>query len=552
MILYKISHIYKLLHNVNKKKFYFLIFIISLTSILELLSIYFLSNSLVILVNDKSRSIFSYNFVDYFVNKELLLVFALTFIIFSNFFKLVLIRKLYQDVQFFGNKLSYYLLSKKVNQEYEMLLTIEKSKTISDFTEKISILINNIISPFLFATHALTGVIFILIFLFFYLPYFISFALIAIIFSLFIIFFSFKQKLNSLNNSLKFEINNSNSILKDIIENIALYKIENSLHTKLLKFSYSDSIRRNNQGTINFYTLSPKIILEILVIFICLIIILLSYLFKLEISSLLGYFAITIYATYKILPYLQQIYSFVSLSSGNEFIFDLTKNFSVKDPYRINLKENIKINNFDEIYFSKLKYKFNQSNQLEFKDIKIYFNKFNLIKGPSGSGKTTLLNILLKLLENYEGRILLTNNSEILDFKSIDNHLWWNKISFLPQKFELESNSLINVIKGENDINNEKLKKVIKLSCIEHLLREDKNIGSNGSFLSGGEKQRIMIARALYQDKEILILDEPTNGLNKDLEKKVLLNLKSQKNITLIVVTHSHDMVKLADNIIEV
>ena len=179
------------------------------------------------------------------------------------------------------------------------------------------------------------------------------------------------------------------------------------------------------------------------------------------------------------------------------------------------------------------------------------------IKGTTGSGKSTLLKIILGLLKPKKGKILIDDND--LHEKNFLN-LWYDKVSYVPQNVYLINDSIKkNILLGieENTENvkiyNEVKKNSLSDEFINKSIKLDNTIvGENGLKLSGGQKQRLGIARALYQQKEILILDEATNSLDENTEKNILSNiLKLENKPTIIFVSHKSSNFNICNKIID-
>ena len=160
-----------------------------------------------------------------------------------------------------------------------------------------------------------------------------------------------------------------------------------------------------------------------------------------------------------------------------------------------------------------------------------------ILVGKSGSGKSTLLDLIAGTLIPQEGEVLLYGNKDKLE----------PKISYLHQEYSLYDSSIaeniaFGISKEKIDFN--KLRKVLIQAEIYNYVSKLKNniyelVGENGCNLSTGQKQRIALARALYFEPDLLLLDEPTSSLDKNNEKSIintLLNLS--KNITIIMSTH--------------
>ena len=176
--------------------------------------------------------------------------------------------------------------------------------------------------------------------------------------------------------------------------------------------------------------------------------------------------------------------------------------------------------------------------------------------GSSGAGKTTLADVILGILKPEKGKVLVGSDNI---FNCLD--VWHKSIGYIPQNIYLMDDSLKNNIAfgvEENDINEKRLKKAIKESQLEDLVKElekgvDTNIGDHGVRLSGGQRQRIGIARALYNEPQILVLDEATAALDGETEDAVMEAINHLKgNITLIIIAHRLTTIRKCDKIYEV
>ncbi len=164
------------------------------------------------------------------------------------------------------------------------------------------------------------------------------------------------------------------------------------------------------------------------------------------------------------------------------------------------------------------------------------------ILGKSGSGKSTFVDLLLGLHSPNEGSIFI-NNHNIKD--NLDH--WRNKVGFIPQNLYLFDDTIVsNITYGllEKDIDYKKFNKCIKISNLTDFINnlEDKErtlIGNQGVRISGGEKQRIGIARALYNSPEVLIFDESTNALDHNNEMQIMKEIDNlDYNCTKIIISH--------------
>ncbi len=203
-------------------------------------------------------------------------------------------------------------------------------------------------------------------------------------------------------------------------------------------------------------------------------------------------------------------------------------------------KELIKINNLNK-EFGKVK-------ALNNINLSVYEGEWLAIMGPSGSGKSTLLNILSLMDTPSSGEYILDNeNLEQMDEEQKIT-LRREKIGLVFQQFHLIPylNALENVMLSQyyhSSVDEEDAKMVLEKVGLSHRLTH------LPSQLSGGEQQRVCIARALINNPELLLADEPTGNLDEANEQIVLQTLQKLKNEgkTIVLITHNPDLAKFAD-----
>jgi ABC-type bacteriocin/lantibiotic exporter with double-glycine peptidase domain len=177
------------------------------------------------------------------------------------------------------------------------------------------------------------------------------------------------------------------------------------------------------------------------------------------------------------------------------------------------------------------------------------------IIGESGSGKSTLINILAGLYKPNSGKIIV-DDLEINDLNIIN---WRLGIAYVQQESYLEKGTLLsNIAFLDNTPNYEKALKVVKLACLEELVGNEKLgdivVSEFGKNLSVGQKQRVMIARALYNNCNLILFDESTSALDNQTEKEITdacLELK-RNNVTVVIIAHRYSTLKHTDKIFEI
>lgn len=181
-------------------------------------------------------------------------------------------------------------------------------------------------------------------------------------------------------------------------------------------------------------------------------------------------------------------------------------------------------------------------------------NKTTAIVGASGSGKTTLIKLLLGFYPPNKGTILIDQ----VPLKNINNQVWRQKTGVVMQEGYIFSDTIAgNIAVGEEEnVDKEKLLHAVKVANIrEHIeslpLGYNTKIGMEGKGVSQGQKQRLIIARAVYKNPDYLFFDEATNSLDATNERQIMDNLNEfNKNKTVVIVAHRLSTVQHADNIV--
>jgi ABC-type bacteriocin/lantibiotic exporter with double-glycine peptidase domain len=261
-------------------------------------------------------------------------------------------------------------------------------------------------------------------------------------------------------------------------------------------------------------------------------------------------------AAQRFLPLFQQSYNAWSrLQSSKSGLFDLRR-FSlflnedispldekfVKSKRKLKFKKKIDLIQINFSYSPKKKVLSNKS-------IELLKGKIIGISGKSGTGKSTLLNIILGLIKANSGKT-------VVDGKIIDpyhNVLYQNLFSLVPQDIFIFNDSLKRNVILNNHYNKKRYfncLKVVGLLDELSLYINDSTLllGENGSALSGGQKQKVGIARGLYSNSDIVILDEPTSAMDEKNEDLLICELKRLRNKkTFIIVSHSHTVLSNCD-----
>ncbi len=250
----------------------------------------------------------------------------------------------------------------------------------------------------------------------------------------------------------------------------------------------------------------------------------------------LGRLSLANVKTQEALVALNRIYEFVSIPS-------------IEKGDKLN--ENIVIKN---LQFVDVGFHFvGRNNLLENINLAVKMGELTVIMGEIGSGKSVFLDIIQKFHFPVKGKILL--NDEI-SFDNISDIHWRNKLGVVPQEAKIFMGTIIDNILMDNP--EHEYENVISFCANYGFDKHFTNlqngyftiVGENGNNLSGGQKQLISLARALYKKPEVLLLDEPTSSMDSKTEEFVINLLRKQKKLMLtIVVTHRTKILEISDNV---
>ena len=264
-------------------------------------------------------------------------------------------------------------------------------------------------------------------------------------------------------------------------------------------------------------------------------------------------------SAFRIIPSMNRILTSLmvfrySLPSIGIVYDELNKTDEINNSKKFNHVEKISFNNqilLDSVFFS---YEKEDSPTLENIKFEIKKNQFIGIVGPSGAGKSTLVDLILGLLKPDRGKVLVDGN----DIHML-NRSWQKIIGYVPQDIYLTDDSIKkNIALGlnDNEIDEILINKCIIAAQLEKFIEQldnglDTFVGERGVRISGGQLQRIGIARALYNRPLILVLDEATSSLDIETEKKVMDGINQLKgSMTIISISHRLSTVKDCDKII--
>lgn len=202
-------------------------------------------------------------------------------------------------------------------------------------------------------------------------------------------------------------------------------------------------------------------------------------------------------------------------------------------------EEGVIIKKINSIVFENISYSYNETKVLNNINLEINKGDFLLVEGRSGRGKSTIFKLLNKELELKEGNILINNK----DIKNIKSNSIKNNICYVSQNEYLFNDSIKNNIVMYKNVKKKELDKVLRITMLDKVLK-DRNISldyileENGHNLSGGERQKVLLARTLLRNTDFIILDETMNEIDIESERRIIENIKTEYDKTLILISH--------------
>ncbi len=568
--MYLFLDVIKLLNKKDKIRLFFLFLLIILNVFFEMIGIGVIFPLLGFLISEK----FALEYIHYLSflseffelnNKNLVIFFSVLLVFIFLIKNIITFCFSYFKYKFTYDLLNYFsvkLYNRYIKSDYLYFTKTNSSIPIRNI-ENVAIFTEGL-NQFLFLLIEIVFIVSILLLLFY--VSFQSTSILIIIISLSFLAFKIltKKKLIILGDERQYFLKKKMQTVYETMQSIKEIKI--SFSEKFFKNKYERDNKRYSYTARMFETYQslPRIWLEILgvVSLSAILIIMLSIIDSAEmVISTIAIFGVS---AVRIIPSLNRLLS--SFQFLNHYSSIIT---TTVQELKIGKMNNLK--NINSEKYTKLP-KFSLKKSLEIKDLTFAYDNNEILKninlnikkneivgiiGKTGSGKSTLANILVGILNYKDGNIII---DEKFQLKKIFNENK-NLFGYIPQStFLLDDTIKKNIAFGEEEINfdEELFWNSLKMSKIENFVqslpnKENEIVGERGIRLSGGQIQRLGIARALYRKPEILILDEATSSLDLETEKSFIDALSGMKDkITMIIITHRLSSLKICDKIYEI
>ena len=446
-------------------------------------------------------------------------------------------------------KLSY---KKHISTSLDVFKKSNSNKVTHDIINEVHIFINGFLLNFIDFVPRFFLLLFFICYLMIINPIvtFFAFIFLALFYGLILKFLKRKidqmsTKRYSYQTSLFDYVNSSIRALKDIKINA----FEEYFVDKVNQPAQQYSILNRD---ISVYAALPKFFIETVVLITMVIYVLFSF-NKTSLIDEIPMLSVLTLSLVKLMPITQAMFTNITRIRFNFKSLNVIENNLLEVMKRDTTNTQAHHDSFEQLCFKNVDFSYSDKMVLSDQNLTINKQDFWLLYGESGSGKTTLTELMLGFLEPSKGSIIL-NGTEKKDHQLLSKRF---KVGYVSQDIILFEGNLIENITLKSSENNpkiiDKVNELIKFCALEDVVDSigglNGFISEGGKNLSAGQKQRIIIARALYKVPDILILDEATSALNAHLEAKIIEGLLD-KEITIFMITHNENLKKYSENII--
>lgn len=555
----KLIPVFKILSSKQKKNFFILIFLTFITLCLEVGGIGMFIPLMYSLIDNVDQIRNNFFFKIFFDEKDdvdkIFLISAFTmcgFLIIKNFYLMAFHYFEGRFIHGARETISHRLFKKFIENEYNFFIKKHTSKMLTRIKSDLDLLTGALTSASIIFTE-IVMILGISLIIFFYDPK--SFLIVSstLTFFAFIYFLLVTKKIASLREfRQKFEEGRFKNLQEAFggIKEIKIFKKEKFFLNNYLFFSKGIS-----KIFVIYFIIQrfAKIYFE-LVLIIGLVFLLIYFKSESSIQSkdFFASISVFLFAALRLIPSLSRlILAFNSIKFSKRAVENIDEELS-NLTYQITDHKIDYPQDFEDLKIENLSITYENRHQptIENFNYKIKKGQKILIVGETGSGKSTLADVITGIKKGDVGKIYINENIEV-------NNIF-PYVSYVPQNVFLFDDTILNNITfSDENFDQDKLDKVIKVAILENFINGlPKNlktiIGEKGSQISGGQAQRIGVARALYHDKPIIVFDEATSALDNETEEKLIKNLFNYYNEkTFIVIAHKFKDYENFDTVIQ-
>lgn len=538
--------------------------ITSLCELIAIASIFPFISSIIAPIEFQKKLHNKFSFIPYFHSiNDFVLFIVLVFIILnllSGFVRIISLL-LNSKISFYaGSDLGKLIYKNSLFQNYEYHTFTNSSNIISVIASKSGTIITNALMP----TFNIISSFFLFIFIFVsLLAYNVKLTSIMVFVFIVIYYIILKITKPKLLKEGKITAIETDLLMRNLQESFGGIReiiLNNSHNYQINKYNTTERKLRQSQSNSHIIVNLPKYIIEPSGLIVLALIAYYLYSKNNSNAQIISILAVLTMSIQRLLPVLQQIYSnWSTLTNSLASLKDINLMLELNNS-NIEINDSLKFSWYNSIKLSNVFFKYTTRNNFILNNINLEIKKGEIVGfvGKSGEGKSTIIDLISGLIFPTKGVILIDDQPLK---NTIDFSLWKNEISVVSQRiFLLDKTLAENVAFGiERDkIDYVKLNQAIILAKLENTIERlplgiETIIGERGVQLSGGQLQRIGLARAFYKNASLLILDEATSALDRVTEKEIIETIFSFKGrFTIILITHNSSNLKICDKIYEV
>ena len=447
-----------------------------------------------------------------------------------------------------------------INEPYKFHIDHNSSDIITGISKSFGVAANLLI-PIMVIINSALMILFILFGAILIEPKASIILLVSIFFFYFVVILLTNKRLKKYSN---IQNNNYSQLIKIIQESVGAIKIMILNRAQIIFYkSFNKTTKEylNSISMVDFIGQMPKLVFEYFILTTIIFTVYISSEGGSNLTVLIPLIVTFLFTVQKLLPIVNNLFVNITRLKSSKYSVKRVINYlniNNKSPLLIDEKICKDLSFNEKITLRNINFRYDE-NEFSLSKINLTIKKGQKIGfvGETGSGKSTLIDIISGILEPIKGQILIDN--KILEVSYLNS--WKKKINTVSQNIFLFDSTIGENIAFCNDVSlvdMKKLKEVTKLTCLTEFIDSLENgyftkIGERGIKISGGQMQRIGIARALYKNPELLILDEATSALDNKTEKKVMDNIiKFSNNSTLLIIAHRITTLKSCDVIFKI
>lgn len=556
--------IYNLLNKDHKLYAYYVIFLMVVGMIFEVLGIAMVIPAIYIILESNIYDLVYFSFLDSFLrtfNQSQLIIIIMLLLGAIYLFKSIFIGFLSWVQSSFafnvGANLSERLYNGYLNQEYTEHTKKSSPELIRNLTVEINLVTGAITQSLQIATELiiLTGIISILVFI---EPYGTLISLFIFLLAGSIFYLITSKYIYRWGLKRQEDEKNRNKRIQESFTGFKEIKLLGKFNYFKNKYHSSNSSLARIGALIQTLSNIPRLYIETLMVICIVSFIIYSISNGYSSTQVISSIAILGAAGFRVLPSLNKIYTAIQhLKFSSPAISLVSKELDLIEEIASKGKLEKKINFHNDIVLKDIEFFYKNDNEHIIGpnlNLRVKINTFIGISGSSGSGKSTLINLITGLLKPKKGEILVDSQNINVNLNS-----WQNQIGYVSQKSYLLNDTIKrNIAFGveDEDINMDLISYASEVAEISDFIEKldqglETVIGENGLNISGGQMQRLTIARALYNKPKIIIFDEATNAVDSKTEDEIIKTIYNIESVTVFLISHNLELLEKCDYIFQ-